>query len=98
MNYFPIILFGGLVLIAIGFNVYFRIKVVKLYKQLLKHRIEVKTKHIFSRKQREADLYPRYERYRELIEKYCSSITSSLKVAAGIFVIILLIGFIMNYS
>lgn len=90
-------LLAGLVLAGIFINVYFRVKVWKLYKKVEENRIQLGAGHIFNKSRREAELYPRYERYRELIESFCGSIVYSIKVAIFILLSILVIGLIFIY-
>lgn len=87
----------GLVFAALVVNVYFSARFMKLQRRLRENRIPMSFKYVFDKTKREEELFPHYEKHRDLIEEFSHMIWTSIKVAAGIFIAILIIGFIFIY-
>jgi len=97
MNIFLIVFFGGVVIALIFLNVYFRMKVIKEYKYLIKHRIEFTTGHIFSPSKMEKEIIPQYPGHETHIRNFGYQIRHSLKITLGIIVGLTVIGAVAKY-
>lgn len=78
-------------------NVYFRVKVLKYYKILVKNRVEFKTKDIFSKEVREKEIYPRYPKFKDEIDAFARHIRYSVNMAIVLIFLITLFGAILMY-
>ncbi|MFM8450495.1 MAG: hypothetical protein ACKOAY_10370 [Haliscomenobacter sp.] len=78
-------------------NVYFRIKVLKAYKVLVRNQVEFGAAHIFNQQRREADIHPRYPAMRQEIETFCHHLRYSIRMASILIVLITLFGAVLMY-
>jgi len=97
-------MFGFLIFLVIGLfiamlfvNVYFRVKVLKTYKKLVKHRVEFGAAHIFNRKKLEEEILPLYPNHREDIVDFVNHIRYSVNMASVLITLITLFGGILMY-
>jgi hypothetical protein len=78
-------------------NVYFRVKVLKYYKILVKNRVEFKTKDIFSKEVRENEIYPKYPKFKGEIDAFARHIRYSVNMAIVLIFLITLFGAVLMY-
>jgi len=97
MNIFLILFFGGVVIALIFLNIYFRMKVIKEYKYLIKNEIEFSTGHIFNPSRMEKEIIPNYPGHEEHIRNFGYHIRHSLKWTLGIIALLSLIGAVLKY-
>ena len=97
-------MFGFLIFLVIGLfiamlfvNVYFRVKVLKTYKKLIKNRVEFGASHIFNRKKMEEEILPRYPKHREDILDFVNHIRYSMNMASVLIALITLFGGVLMY-
>ena len=76
-------------------NVFFRVKVLKLYKYMVQHNIQFNSRHFFSRDRMEEEVLSRYPEHREHIERFVYLIKQSITLASGLIVIILAFGYML---
>lgn len=69
-------------------NVYFRVKVLKLYKKLVQNRIEFKPIHFMNQERLEKEILPKYPEHKEDILKFISHIRFSMSLASVLIVLI----------
>lgn len=75
-----------LAIVFLFLNLMFRVRLLKLFKEMQRRRIEMEWSWLFNQSRREQYLYPRYEEDRSLIERFSSQLRSSLKWGAIVFV------------
>ncbi|MEM1321182.1 MAG: hypothetical protein AAGG75_13085 [Bacteroidota bacterium] len=97
-------MYGFLVSMVIGLfigmlfvNVYFRVKVLKTYKKLVKNRVEFGAAHIFNRQKMKEEIFPRYPRHQEDIKTFVNHLRFSINMATVLTTLITLFGGILMY-
>ncbi len=86
----------GFFLALLFLNVYFRVKVLKHYKYLVQNRVEFSAKHILDKKKMETEVLPKYPQHAAEINAFAGNIRNSVMIAAGILLLISLLGLIIN--
>lgn len=86
----------GLFVAMIFVNVYFRMKVLKVYKTLVKNRVQFDSSHIFNPKKMESEILPRYPKFKDEILLFSSHITYSIKIACVLIILIVLAGLMLK--
>lgn len=69
--------FAGILFI----NVYFRVKVFKAYKVLVKNRVEFEFSHLFNKEKLETEVLPRYPNQQAEILQFVNGIRFSMQCA-----------------
>lgn len=92
--YLVIGLFVGLLFL----NIYFRVKVFKVYKRLVTHRVEFNSSHVFSKKKMEKEIYPRYPQHIDDIKLFVSQMVFSIQMASLLIFLITIAGLIIKRS
>ncbi len=87
----------GLFVAMLFVNVYFRVKVLKSYRKLIKARVEFGAAHLFNKEKMEAEVMPKYPDMREEIETFTSHIQYSMRMATVLIALITLFGAILMY-
>jgi len=87
----------GLFVAMLFLNLYFRVKVLRSYRKLLKNRVEFGAAHLFDKNKMEAEVMPRYPHMREEIETFTSHIRYSMRMATVLLALITLFGAILMY-
>ena len=87
----------GLFIAMLFLNVYFRVRVFKVYKELVQNRVEFGASHIFNREKMEAEIYPKYPQQKENIETFVRHMRYSIKMASVLIALITLFGAIVMY-
>lgn len=90
------ILAVGLFVALLFLNFYFRSKILKIYKVLIKNRVEFEAIHILNKTKMEAEVLPRYPKLREEIIAFCNHIRKSVLIAIILVLAIVLVGFILR--
>jgi len=78
-------------------NVYFRVKVFKSYKTLVKNRVEFGAAHLFNKERMEREIMPKYPHMREEIETFVRHLRFSIRMATVLIALITLFGAILMY-
>ena len=97
MYIFLISLVWGLFAGVLFLNVYFRVRVFKLYKILENNHVEFGASHIFNQQKMEKEIYSKYPKLRPQIETFVNYIKTSIKMASVLTGLITLFGFILMY-
>ncbi len=63
-------------------NVYFRVKVFRLYKTLVQNRVEFSPIHFINREKLEAEILPKYPEQKENILQFIAHIRFSVSLAS----------------
>ena len=87
----------GLFAAMLFLNVYFRVRVLKTYKILVKNKVEFGASHFFNREKREQEIHPRYPDMVNEIEVFVSHIQYSVRMATVLIALITLFGAILMY-
>ena len=87
----------GLFIAMLFLNLYFRVKVLKVYKILVQNKVEFGASHIFSKAKMEKEIFPRYPEQKENIETFVKHIYYSTRMATVLVVLITLFGMILMY-
>ncbi len=87
----------GLFIALVFLNVYFRYKVLKSYRLLIKNRIEFSAVHLFNKEKMAAEILPKYPQHQDIIKEFASHFDYSLKMASVIITLITILGGILMY-
>ncbi len=97
MYIFLIALVWGLFGAMLFLNLYFRIRVLKVYKKLVQNRVEFGASHIFNREKMEAEIFPKYPQMRNEIETFVRHMRYSIRMATVLIALITLFGAVLMY-
>lgn len=86
----------GLFVALLFLQVYFRLKVIKIYKRLVKNEVQFDTGHIMSKRKMEEEVLPKYPEHKEDILKFVHEMKFSLQIATLLIALILIAGFILR--
>lgn len=92
------ILIGGLFLGLLFMNFYFRRKVTKSYRILVRNNVEFGSKHIFNKSKLEDEILPKYPEQREDIIQFVNLLNQSIRVGFILVVLITLIGGVLLWD
>ena len=87
----------GLFIAMLFLNVYFRVKVFKVYKVLVQHRVEFGMEHLFNAQKMETDVIAKHPALRADIETFVSHIRYSMQMASVLIALITLFGAVLMY-
>ena len=74
-------------------NLFFRIKLLKLYKKLVEGEVDFPPSYILDRKKLESEIVPKYPKYEKEILAFSRFLKTSFSVGMAVFVLSLLIGY-----
>lgn len=80
--------FAGLLFL----NVFVRIRVLKLYRKLVKNRVQFETNDLLNIKRMETEVIPQYPEHEETIRQFVRQIKFSIRIAIGLIVLISIFG------
>lgn len=87
----------GLFIAMLFVNVYFRVRVFKVYKTLVQNRVEFGASHIFNRTKMEKEVFPKHPSQIENIEIFVRHMRYSIKMATVLIILITIFGAILMY-
>lgn len=87
----------GLFIAMLFLNVYFRIKVLKVYKKLVQAEVEFEAKHVFNHKKLEQEIIPKYPEHAQDIWTFSNHLRYSIRMATVLIALITLFGAILMY-
>ncbi len=87
----------GLFVAMLFLNVYFRVRVLKTYRQLVNNRVEFKPVHVFNREKMETEIIPQYPHMAQEIRTFTSHLRYSIRMATVLIALITLFGAILMY-
>ena len=88
----------GLFVALLFLNLYFRAKVLKLYRRLLNQRVEFKQRHIFNAAAMEAEIIPHYPQASDDIREFARHIRFSIKAAVVLLLLISVASYLLYTS
>lgn len=87
----------GLFVAMLFLNVYFRVKVLRTYKVLVKNRVEFGASHLFNKEKMAKEVIPKYPHMKTEIETFVNHIQYSMQMATVLIALITLFGAILMY-
>ncbi len=97
MYIFLIALVWSLFAAMLFLNLYFRIRVFKVYKTLVQNRVEFSASHIFNREKMESEVISKYPHMQKEIETFIRHMRYSIRMATVLIALITLFGGILMY-
>lgn len=97
MYLFLVSLVIGLFIAMLFLNLYFRMKVLRVYKVLVQNKVDFGASHIFNKEKMEREIFPRYPQQKENIETFVNHIRYSVRMASVLIALITLFGAILMY-
>lgn len=85
----------GLFVVLLGLNLYFRTKVLRVYRQLYQRRVQFDGSHIFSKAKMEAEIIPKYPESAALIRQFTSHIRYSIRIAIVLVLLISIASYLL---
>lgn|SRR5210317_553751 len=76
-------------------NIYFRIKVIKHFRNITKAGVEFGAKHVFNQTKLESEVIPRYPESKNDILAFSKHLKMAMKLASILFTLICLLGWIL---
>ena len=92
---FLVILVIALFAALLFLNFYFRFKVLRVYKRLVKNKVEFGASHIFNNAKMEKEILPRYPRHSEDIKTFVHHMQHSMRLAILLISLITILGMIL---
>jgi len=96
MTYILTYLIIGIFLSLLFLNLYFRIKVFKVYKVLVQNRIEFNSSHIFNKVKMENEVLSKYPAFTNEILSFSGHIKKSILIAVILVLLITIMGIILK--
>jgi hypothetical protein len=87
----------GMFVAMLFLNVYFRVRVLKVYKILVQNEVQFDARHLFNKAKMDADIIPKYPKQKENIELFVRHIRYSIRMATVLIFLITLFGAILMY-
>ncbi len=87
----------GMFVAMLFLNVYFRVRVLKVYKILVQNEVQFDARHLFNKTKMDADIIPKYPKQKENIELFVRHIRYSIRMATVLIFLITLFGAILMY-
>lgn len=86
----------GIFLALLFLNIYFRVKVFKVYKVLVQNKIEFDSSHIFSKEKMQNQIINKYPGFSNEIFSFTGHIKKSLIIAVILVILITVMGIILK--
>lgn len=97
-------MYGFLIFVVIGsflallfLNVYFRVKVMGVYKRLVTNRVDFKVKQLLDKKRLEEEVLTKYPKHKDDILEFASHIRKSMNLGILLIVMIAVAGGILSW-
>jgi hypothetical protein len=87
----------GLFVAMLFLNVYFRMRVLQVYKKLVQNRVEFGAAHLFNSELMAKEIFPKYPNHREDIEIFVRHIKYSINMASVLIGLITVFGGILMW-
>lgn len=85
----------GLFAAMLFLNVYFRVKVIKHFRNITRAKVEFGARHIFNKQKLEQEVIPLYPESAEDILAFAKNLTFGIKMASVLFALICLFGYVL---
>lgn len=97
MYYILVTLVIGLFIAVLFLNIYFRVKVMKIYKRLVQAEVQFDAKDVFNMQRIENEVIPKYPDHSEDIRNFMNHIRYSVRLASVLIALITLFGAVLMY-
>jgi len=97
MYYFLVTLVIGLFIAVLFLNIYFRVKVFKVYKKLVQAEVQFDAKDVFNMQRIENEVIPKYPENADDIRTFMNHIRYSVRLASVLILLITLFGGVLMY-
>ena len=97
MYYFLVTLVIGLFIAVLFLNIYFRVKVFKVYKRLVQAEVEFDAKDVFNMQRIEDEVIPKYPNQADDIRTFMNHIRYSVRLASVLITLITVFGGVLMY-
>ena len=97
MEHILLFLVIGLFAAMVFLNVYFRLKVLKDYRELVKHRIEFKAVHVFNEQRMRDEIVAKHPKHEKHLISFGKHLRYAIQMATVLIVLITLFGAILMY-
>lgn len=87
----------GLFVAMLFVNIYFRMRVLRTYRKLVKHRVEFGAAHVFNRQKMEEEIFPLYPEMKDDILVFVNHLRYSIRMATVLIALITLFGAVLMY-
>lgn len=96
MGYFLVYLVIGLFVGLLFIQLYFRLRVLKIYRRLVKNEVQFDTSHILNKRKMEEEVLPRYPQHKEDILKFVKEMKFSIQIASLLIILIMIAGLLLR--
>ena len=86
----------GLFVALLFLQLYFRLKVFKIYKRLVKNEVQFETSHILNKRKMEKEVLPNYPEHKDDILKFVKEMRFSFQIASLLIILIMVAGLILR--
>jgi hypothetical protein len=76
-------------------NIFFRVKIFKVYKYLVQNRVQFDSSHFFNRKKLQEEIISKFPQHQKEIESFIGLIHQSVQLASVLIIIIIAFGFLL---
>ena len=97
MYYLLVTIIIGVFIAILFLNIYFRVKVLKVYKKLVQAEVQFDAKDVFNMKRIEEEVIPKYPNHAEDIRTFMNHIRYSVRLASVLITLITLFGAVLMY-
>lgn len=87
----------GFVLSLLFLNIFFRVKVMKLYNYLVKNRVQFDASHMLNKDKLEKEVIPSYPQHESQIREFVSKVRFSITIACLLFLLITFVGLLLKH-
>jgi len=87
----------GLFIAVLFLNIYFRVKVLKVYRRLVQAEVQFDAKDVFNMQRIENEVIPQYPNQAEDIRTFMNHIRYSVRLASVLITLITLFGAVLMY-
>lgn len=96
MGYVLVYLVIGLFVGLLFLQLYFRLRVLKVYKKLVQNEVQFETSHIFNKNKMEEEVLSKYPEHKEDILKFVHEMKFSIQIASLLIILIMIAGFLLR--
>jgi len=87
----------GLFAAMLFVNIYFRVKILKVYKKLVNKGVEFDAKHVFNQKKLKEEVFPKYPDSVNDIQTFSKYMKFTISMATVLIILITLFGAVLMY-
>lgn len=92
-----VIILAVLFLAMLGLNLYFRLKVMRAYRELVRNEIDFKPAQIMNRRRVEEEIIPTYPEHADMIRQFSGFLKRSIAMGTVLLLLITLFGAVLMY-